>query len=105
STDRLCDYLTFRFYPRQRIFIDGCGDFFGEKFSRDYMNALNGNSGWQKTLDRYGIEVVLVPSPSGLASLLRDRSDWRTVEDDSATALFERVEKTGRTTTPVGRGS
>jgi len=90
STDRLCDYLTFRFYPRQRIFIDGRGDFFGEQFSHDYLNALNGGTGWQKTLDRYQVAVVLVPSPSGLASLLRDRTDWRVIEDDRVTALFER---------------
>jgi hypothetical protein len=90
STDRLCDYLTFRFYPRQRIFIDGRGDFFGEQLSHDYLNTLNGGSGWQKTLDQYRVNAVMVPSPSGLASLLHDRSDWRVVEDDGATALFER---------------
>jgi hypothetical protein len=91
STDRLSDYLTFRFYPRQRIFIDGRGDFFGEKFSHDYLNTLNGGTGWEQTLNRYQIDVVLVPSPSGLASLLRDRRDWIEREDDSITALFERA--------------
>lgn len=90
STDRLCDYLTFRFYPRQRIFIDGRGDFFGEQLSHDYLNALNGGTGWEKTLDQYRVDVVMVPSPSGLASLLRDRADWQVIEDDRATALFER---------------
>jgi hypothetical protein len=90
STDRLCDYLTFRFYPRQRIFIDGRGDFFGEQLSHDYLNALNGGTGWQKTLDQYRVNAVLVPSPSGLASLLHDRTDWHVIEDDGVTALFER---------------
>ena len=90
ATDRWSDYLTFRFYPRQRIFIDGRGDFFGEQISKDYFSALNGGQDWKQTLDRFDVGVVMVPSPSGLASVLRERRDWRLVDDDGTAALFER---------------
>jgi hypothetical protein len=90
ATDRWSDYLTFRFYPRQRIFIDGRGDFFGERLSKDYFSALNGGKDWKQTLDRYDVGVVMVPTPSGLASILRERNDWRLIDDDGTAALFER---------------
>ena len=88
TTDSWGDYLTFRFYPQQRIFIDGRSDFFGERFSGEYTATLYGHRGWEKVLRENGVDVVMVPADAGLASLLRDRPDWTAVEDAAGVALF-----------------
>ena len=36
TTDSWADYLTFRNYPRQRIFFDGRSDFFGKDVADEY---------------------------------------------------------------------
>jgi hypothetical protein len=93
TTDAWGDYLTYRFYPVQRVFIDGRSDFFGEQFSEDYQLVLNGQRGWEKVLDQTRVETVLAPENSAIASLLRDRSDWKLVDDDGVAALYTHVSR------------
>lgn len=90
TTDAWADYLNFRFYPRQRVFIDGRSDFFGEALSNEYQDLLYGRRGWDDLLRRFDIRVVLVPSSSSLASLLRESPLWRRIDDNDSAALFVR---------------
>jgi len=90
TTDAWADYLTYRFYPRQRVFVDGRSDFFGREVFEDYLRTLKGHYGWDGVLQRYDVRVVLAPSESALASLLRTRPDWRLVEDTGDAALLAR---------------
>src|SRR5258705_8793598 len=71
TTDSWADYLTFHFYPRQRIFVDGRSDFFGQQISEDYIQILKGQYGWDALMKRYDLNAALVPSQSPIASLLR----------------------------------
>jgi hypothetical protein len=91
TTDSWGDYLTFRNYPRQRIFIDGRSDFFGEKLSEEYMDLLNGRYGWDAVMKRYDFNIALAPTASAIASLLRLQPDWRILAQDSQAVLFERA--------------
>jgi hypothetical protein len=91
TTDSWADYLTFHNYPRQRIFVDGRSDFFGKEISEDYLQILKGYYGWDALMKRYEFDAALVPTQSAIASLLRLRPDWRTIEQDGQAALFQRV--------------
>ena len=53
TLDSWADYLTFRFYPQQKIFIDGRSDFFGKDLSEKYLQVLNGKPGWADVLREY----------------------------------------------------
>jgi len=91
TTDSWADYLTFHFYPRQKIFVDGRSDFFGQQISEAYIQILKGQYGWDTLMKRYDLNAALVPSQSALASLLRVNAGWRLVDEDNQATLFERV--------------
>ena len=91
TTDSWADYLTFHFYPRQKIFVDGRSDFFGQQISEDYIRILKGEYGWEALLKRYDLNAALVPSQSPIASLLRPASGWKLIEEDSQAVLFRRI--------------
>jgi len=88
STDAYGDYLTYRLYPRGRVFIDGRSDMYGPRLADEYLTALNGAKGWDGVLAKYGVNAALVPSGCALASLLRGRHGWTAIEDGPEFALF-----------------
>jgi hypothetical protein len=88
TTDSWGHYLTFRYPPPFQIFIDGRCDFFGERFTNEYLKALNGVPGWDDTLRRYRVQMVLVPPEAGLAVRLLHQPGWRMVENTGSAVLF-----------------
>jgi hypothetical protein len=42
-------------------------------------------------MKRYDFDAALVPSQSALASLLRENSGWKLIEDDGQAVLFQRI--------------
>ena len=91
TTDAWADYLTFHFYPRQKIFVDGRCDFFGKEMSEQYVQILKGHYGWDVLMKRYDFDAALIPSQSALTSLLRLTPNWRVIEEDGQSVLFQRT--------------
>lgn len=91
TTDQWGDYLLWTGYPRQKVFIDGRSDFFGEQIGRDYAAALGGQPGWRAVLDRYQINMVLVPPDTPLIELLSSSGAWRVLNRDQQSVLFART--------------
>lgn len=91
TTDQWADYLIYRFYPSQRVFMDGRSDFYGAKLGKEYIRVSGGSHDWRQILDRHGFTGALVPVDWSLASLLKEDKSWRLVEDDGKALLFERV--------------
>lgn len=83
-------YLMFRL-PDYPVFVDGRTDLYGDTFLPDYLTALTGGDGWRDTLDRYGVNLVVVEAGSGLASQLRDDPDWRLDYEDAQATIFVRA--------------
>lgn len=84
------DYLIYRNYPKQRVFVDGRSDFYGEQHMKDFLAVFEGRPGWDAILDRERVEVLLVPSISATASLARLSAGWEIVEDDGFAMLAVR---------------
>ena len=55
-------YLIYRLYPRTRVFVDGRSDFYGADFSEKYLDVLNVKYDWEKTLGRFGVNTILLPT-------------------------------------------
>ncbi len=91
APDQWGDYLLFRFYPNQRVFIDGRSDFYGPEIGKQYVRILNGLYGWDRLLDRYRIDTALIPPDWPLAELLKRDRAWRLVADDGLALLFVRA--------------
>ena len=90
TSDQWADYLTYRFYPRIRIFVDGRSDFFGPALGKEYVNLASGRNDWEALLNRYRIDQALIPVEWPLAELLKRSSGWKLIKDDGLAILFER---------------
>jgi hypothetical protein len=91
TSDQWGDYLLYRFYPRQRVFIDGRSDFYGRSVGRLYLKAAAGHPGWRALLDRQSVAWVLAPPDWPLAGLMRQSRAWRVVDEDRVAVLFGRT--------------
>jgi hypothetical protein len=91
TTDQWGDYIIYTFYPRQKVFVDGRSDFYGEDFADQYLHLLQGAYDWRQIMGRYGFTEALLPANWPLASLLKQDASWRVVDDDHAAVLFERI--------------
>lgn len=72
-------------YP---VFIDDRADFYGEEFYIEYGKIFLANPGWQKLLDKYKIEWVLLPPKSRLIEELKEDKHWQIKGKDSAAILM-----------------
>jgi hypothetical protein len=90
TLDSWADYLVFRSYPEQRVFLDGRWDYYGEEIARDYMRLLNGQPGWESAMVRYRFDAALIPGASGLAAVLERDAAWKIVDRDRDVVLFRR---------------
>ena len=100
--DQWGDYLIYRLYPTDKVFADGRFDYYGADFSRTVVDVVDVNYGWDKTLDRYGVNTVLMPPSSPLAGVLKESRGWRVAYDDGIALVFR---KTGATTNSAAAGT
>ena len=96
ADDEWGDYLVFNLYPKKLVFVDGRSDFYGDEFDEKYLDLLNVKYGWEKTLDRYDIDTILLSPRLALTSTLKISPDWRVVYDDGVAVVFRRAESRSR---------
>jgi hypothetical protein len=85
-------YLIYRLYPEYRVYIDGRADVYGDQFFAEAMRAYDGLGDWPNSLDRFGINTVLIAPDAALASLLKnDSSKWKVVYEDDQSIIFCRT--------------
>jgi hypothetical protein len=93
ASDQTADYLIFRSYPRQRVFLDSRHNYYGEKIGNDYLAINNGWPKWRSLLDDWGFTVILCDIDAPLAALVQAAGGWRIVDSDKKFILFEREKK------------
>ena len=91
TSDQWGDYLIYRFYPRQKVFIDGRSDFYGPEIGKQYLRTVQAHPDWRKVLDGYSMNLVVAHPEWPLANLLQQVPGWRLVDRDSTALLFERT--------------
>lgn len=83
-------YLMWRL-PDEPVFVDGRTDLYGDTFLvDDYLHTTEGAPGWQDTLARYRIQVVVIEPDSALARDLQVTEGWRLAYGDDTASVFER---------------
>ena len=85
-------YLIYRLWPSLTVFDDGRTDFYGPGFVNEGLRAWDAHPDWSGILDRYRVNAALLPVDSPLASVMRERNDWKQVYQDRVTVLFVKVE-------------
>jgi len=92
--DEWGDYLIYRLYPRTKVFVDGRSDFYGDDFEQKYIDVLHVNYDWEETLNRFGVDTILLPPSAPLAGALKESSRWRVVYDDGVALVFRSAQRT-----------
>ena len=92
TTDQWGDYLIYRGWPSQKVFIDGRSDFYGRALGDDYLALMNGRRGWENLFRKYDFTIALIPLHWPLVALLDRDQSWRKVREDKLGVLFERIE-------------
>jgi len=88
ADDEWGGYLIYRLYPENKVFIDGRLDFYGSRFSQTCDDVMNVRYGWEKNLDAYHVNTILLRSNASLAGTLKESRRWRPVYDDGVAIVF-----------------
>jgi hypothetical protein len=88
TLDQWGDFLIYKLYPRNQVFIDGRSDFYGSKFVQRYLDIVSVNYNWQRYLNEYGVDTVMLPTEAPLAGALKESSRWHVVYDDGDAIVF-----------------
>jgi hypothetical protein len=88
TTDQWGDYLIWQLYPDHKVFVDGRSDFYGANFGLQYLDVLAVKYDWEKTLRKFGVDMILLPVSTPLAGALKETSRWRVVYDDGISLVF-----------------
>ncbi len=86
--DQWGDFLIYKLYPKNQVFIDGRSDFYGRPFEEKYLDIVMVKYKWQRYLDEYGVDTVLLPTDAPLAGALKESSRWHVVYDDGDAIVF-----------------
>jgi hypothetical protein len=90
TSDQWGDYILYRLWPRQKVFIDGRSDFYGAALGNEYLSLMHADFKWANVVEKYGFDLMLLPVKWPLASVLKLSPEWRLIADDGTAILFER---------------
>lgn len=90
TSDQWGDYLIYRNHPRQKVFLDGRHNYYGEQVVGEYLDIMNGAPRWRELLDRHRVDALLVKRGTALESLARAGPGWQLLDEDSLAVLFVR---------------
>lgn len=83
--------LAWRLWPGARTSIDGRGDLHARSGAfTEYLQVLRLAPGWRRTLDRHGVDAVLMPAGHPLVHELVTRHGWTRSYDDDLFAVVRR---------------
>lgn len=84
-------YVSWRLQRQCSVFVDGRADFYPLSVMRDFITVYSGGSKWRQILNRYGVNIVLLPPNEPLVSLLLlCPNEWQLVYRDRQAVVFVR---------------
>ena len=89
TTDQWGDYLIY-LNPKQKVYVDGRSDFYGQEIGNEYLRMTGGQWEWEKIMKKYEFTSVLMPSELPICQLLKRDPGWRVEEDSGKTILLVR---------------
>ncbi len=101
TTDQWADYLIY-LHPEQKVFVDGRSDFYGPEIGDQFLQVMRGMPGWEKVIEKYRFNLVLIPVDTAAAQLLKQRPEWRVVADDGKHILLVLRKTDARSTSQIG---
>lgn len=94
NTYHLGNYLLWRLYPDNLVFIDGRVDMYGEAIMREYRSLFKAEDGWAEKLTEYNIRAAVIAMPHGdqradpLVDRLHQSEEWRLAYWDDVAFIY-----------------
>jgi hypothetical protein len=88
TNDEWGDYLIWRLYPSDKVFVDGRSDFYGSAFEEKYIDVMNVKYDWERILGGFHVDTILLPPNAPLTGALKECSRWHVVYDDGVAVIF-----------------
>jgi len=96
------EYLTWSFAPHYKIFMDGRVEIYPDQIWEQYATLTQGHAGWNKVLDDYGVDFLLLDNTyhdrTGLLPRVQESPHWQRVLEAGPALLYVR-----RPTEPVAQ--
>jgi hypothetical protein len=77
-------------WPEQKVFIDGQTDFYGADLTKTYQDIVQLNPGWRGLLDKWKIDLVVMPANSKLAAEIVANGRWELWYRDQTAVIIVR---------------
>lgn len=90
NDDEFGDYIIYSAYPQYKVFIDGRGDMYGVDQFKEYLTMVYFKPGWEKIIEKYKINWIILNSDSILSRYLMERKDWGLIYSDKVANIFVR---------------
>jgi hypothetical protein len=90
NDDEFGDYIIYSVHPQYKVFIDSRVDMYGVDHFKDYLTMVYFKPGWEKIIEKYKINWVILDSDSILSRYLVERRDWRLIYSDEVANIFVR---------------
>lgn len=84
-------YLIWHLYPSCRVFVDGRTDLYGDEILSQFLRVMRAEEGWERILDEYKVDMVIVEKNMPLVRCLELKERWRKVYEDSLAVVFVRA--------------
>ncbi|MGA6987902.1 MAG: hypothetical protein WBZ01_17725 [Terriglobales bacterium] len=85
-------YAIWKLYPEYRVFADGRADLYGDDLLRQSIKTVvDLRTGWRDVLDRWKVEVVLVPPTCAVAQALLLDPNWHAEFSDPESIVLLRT--------------
>ena len=87
-------YLIWRFFPKQKVFMDGRTVVYGEGIYKDWLKVSEGRENWQEVLDKYGVNFLIINYQKDRPEGFWEEKRWVPVYwDDYALVVIRDVPK------------
>jgi len=81
-------YLIWKLYPSTPVFIDGRADLYEKPLLDQFADTYQLKNDWQKTLQLWNIDTVIIPQDSALATGLRVSPGWTLAYQDPQSVVL-----------------
>lgn len=89
TMDSWADYLIYS-QPDRHVFFDCRNDAYGAQFVEDYLTVMRATPDWESVLEKYSLNIALVPKMSAISAAFSESHDWKLFYQDSIAAVFTR---------------
>jgi hypothetical protein len=90
TSDQWGDYLLWTGYPQQKVFLDGRSDLYSAGVGPDYITIVAAAPHWREALDRYHVNMILLPPQTPVVEPLLADSTWTVLARDEQAILLSR---------------